>query len=155
MKIECLVKREGGSKVEVFGGNYHFLPQEDGSHVADVEDTAHQDRLLSISEGYRIYRGVAQEAKKLITGDNKPVDDAPIVDFSDLSKLDALKLSNEDLLRFATEVMGVSTARKSFIANWFTEKFGESEPLDVALSTIELIRLCVMQVVAVEKAASE
>lgn len=158
MKIECLVKREGGSVVEVFGANYHFIPADDGCHVADVENTKHQDRLLSISEGYRIYRGGEGQAdgiKPVQPKDEPPVDEGGKTDFTDLSKLDALELSNEDLLLFATEVMGVSTARKAFVTNWYAEKFGGEEPLDASLTTIELIRLCAMQVIAAEKAASE
>lgn len=57
MQIECKLKREGGSKVELGGILYHFLPLPDGAHVADVEREDHQDRFLSIAEGYRLYRG--------------------------------------------------------------------------------------------------
>lgn len=56
MKIECLVKREGGSTVELFGKTYAFKPQPDGAHVAEIEDADAQDRFLSIAEGYRVYR---------------------------------------------------------------------------------------------------
>lgn len=57
MKIECKLLREGGTFVELDGVEYHFAPLEDGAHVADVEREAHQDRFLSISEAYRLYRG--------------------------------------------------------------------------------------------------
>lgn len=56
MKIECLVKRNGGSTVELWGKEYHFLPQPDGAHVAEVDDADAQDRFLSIADGYRLYR---------------------------------------------------------------------------------------------------
>jgi hypothetical protein len=55
MKIQCILNREGGSKVEIGGIEYHFAPQADGAHVADVRDNAHIQRFLSIPEGYRIY----------------------------------------------------------------------------------------------------
>lgn len=64
MKIECLVKRPGGSHVELWGTGYHFAPQADGAHVAEVKDADHQDRFLSIREGYRIYRPGRQEKPK-------------------------------------------------------------------------------------------
>lgn len=57
MKIECILKREGGSVVDLGGIEYHFEPLADGAHVADVEDKAHIDRFLSISEGYKLYHG--------------------------------------------------------------------------------------------------
>ena len=49
MKIECILKREGGSVVDLGGVEYHFEPLADGAHVADVENEAHIDRFLSIS----------------------------------------------------------------------------------------------------------
>ena len=57
MKIACIAHREGGSKVDIDGIEYHFEPLADGAHVADVEDPKHQDRFLSIGEGYKLYRG--------------------------------------------------------------------------------------------------
>lgn len=57
MKIECILKREGGSVVDLGGIEYHFEPVEDGAHVADVADESHIDRFLSISEGYKVYHG--------------------------------------------------------------------------------------------------
>jgi len=62
MKIECILKREGGSVVDLGGLEYHFEPLADGAHVADVENEAHIDRFLSISEGYKLYHG-KQEPK--------------------------------------------------------------------------------------------
>ncbi|MFN8760253.1 MAG: hypothetical protein ACK5XA_15770 [Tagaea sp.] len=56
MLIECLIKRPGGSVVELFGTEYHFVPAIDGCHVCDVEDPAAVDRLLQIPEGYRLAR---------------------------------------------------------------------------------------------------
>ena len=55
MKLSCPVIREGGSFVELWGTEYHFVPMPDGCHVAEVENPEHQDRFLSI--GYKIYRG--------------------------------------------------------------------------------------------------
>ena len=55
MKIECILKRPGGTKAEIGGIEYHFVPQDDGAHVADVADKAHIQRFLSIPEGYAIY----------------------------------------------------------------------------------------------------
>lgn len=52
MKIECKLKRKGGTRVTIEGAEYHFAPQADGRHVADVSNAAHAERLLDITEGY-------------------------------------------------------------------------------------------------------
>lgn len=73
MKIECILKREGGSVVDLGGIEYHFEPLADGAHVADVADETHIDRFLSISEGYKVYHGKDKpkgEPKQI--GENTP-----------------------------------------------------------------------------------
>lgn len=57
MKIECILKREGGSVVDLYGTEYHFEPLADGAHVAEVTEETHIDRFLSISEAYKVYHG--------------------------------------------------------------------------------------------------
>jgi hypothetical protein len=57
MKIECILKREGGTTTEVGGVQYHFEPLADGAHVAEVAEEAHIDRFLAIPEGYKVYHG--------------------------------------------------------------------------------------------------
>lgn len=56
-RIECKLIRKGGTRAEVGGTEYWFQPCTDGAHVADIEDNDHADRFLSITEGYRLYRG--------------------------------------------------------------------------------------------------
>ncbi|WRQ05513.1 DNA polymerase [Ralstonia phage AhaGv] len=56
MQIECILKRQGGTKVTLEGVEYHFAPLEDAAHVAEVESEPHVKRLLSIDEAYRPYR---------------------------------------------------------------------------------------------------
>jgi hypothetical protein len=55
--IECKIIREGGSIIPMGDVEYHFAPRADGAHVAEVENEEHADRFLSITEGYRLYRG--------------------------------------------------------------------------------------------------
>jgi hypothetical protein len=64
MKIACLGLREGGTKVDIDGIEYHFEPLADGAHVADVEDEAHIDRFLSISDHYKVYHGKLEPTTK-------------------------------------------------------------------------------------------
>jgi hypothetical protein len=53
MLIECIIKRDGGTRLTLWGTPYHFEPDADGRHVADVTDPAHVERFLSIPEAYR------------------------------------------------------------------------------------------------------
>jgi len=55
MFIECLLKRPGGTVVELDGKKYHFKPNSHGDHVAEVTDPRHIEILLNIPEGYREY----------------------------------------------------------------------------------------------------
>jgi hypothetical protein len=63
MDIECKLHRAGGTRTSIDTTEYHFAPREDGAHVADVINEAHQDRFLSIAEGYCLYRGSAPAPK--------------------------------------------------------------------------------------------
>lgn len=56
MQIECKLKREGGSDIDIGGLIYEFRPLPDGAHVADVADEEHIARFLAIPEGYRLYK---------------------------------------------------------------------------------------------------
>lgn len=55
MKIECILKRAGGTVAELEGVEYHFAPQGDGAHVAEIEKRSHIERFLSIPSAYCIY----------------------------------------------------------------------------------------------------
>ncbi len=62
MKIECILKRQGGTFAEIDGIEYHFEPVADGAHVADVTLEAHIDRFLAIADGYKLYHGKEEPA---------------------------------------------------------------------------------------------
>lgn len=64
MLIQCILKRDGGSKIDLDGIAYHFEPLADGAHVVDVADEVHADRFLAIPEGYKLYRGDLTPAGK-------------------------------------------------------------------------------------------
>ncbi len=74
MKIECSIRRKGGTivtfdatsreRLGVNPGTYHFKPisgEPDAPHVADVTDRGHIDRFLSIGT-YRAYEAPAAPA---------------------------------------------------------------------------------------------
>lgn len=63
MQIECILKREGGTKADIDGIEYHFAPQPDGAHVAEVERDKHIRRFLEIIPvAYRQYGAPAPAA---------------------------------------------------------------------------------------------
>lgn len=73
--IECILKRPGGTLVELDGLNYHFKPLNDpaglGRDVCFVENTKHAQRFMGIPEGYRL----AEDAEPAVL--TAPVPPAP------------------------------------------------------------------------------
>jgi len=67
MQIELLLKREGGSLIDIDGVNYFFTPDSSGRHVAEVTNQSHIDRFLSIV-GY-IEVVITKVKKSKITND--------------------------------------------------------------------------------------
>ncbi len=68
MLIECTVRRAGGSTVEYLGTEYHFAPARDGGpHVCEVTEPETIERLLSITDTYRIARDGAPEVRPEVT----------------------------------------------------------------------------------------
>lgn len=62
MKIESLIKRKGGTVVDMDAPSrtYRFAPESgnhDDPHVAEVEEQSHARALLRIREGYRVLPG--------------------------------------------------------------------------------------------------
>ena len=51
MLIQCHIKREGGSLIDIGGTTYHFAPNEHGDHVCEVPVKKHVRRFLSIDGG--------------------------------------------------------------------------------------------------------
>ena len=54
MLVESIIKRKKGTQVVLGDRHYHFLPDKDGRHVAEVKLPSHLGTLLSIKEGYRL-----------------------------------------------------------------------------------------------------
>lgn len=53
MRIQTTMIRKGGTQVELDGIHYHFAPQDDGRHIANVRSAAHVKRFLAI-DGYNL-----------------------------------------------------------------------------------------------------
>lgn len=79
MQIECILKRPGGTRVTLEGIEYHFAPQADNAHVAEVESEPHCKRLLNIPEAYQPYRPVAAGVAQTTVPVNKLNTIAPTV----------------------------------------------------------------------------
>lgn len=75
MKIELTIKRKGGTRLSLLNEygrkvNYHFAPQPDGAHVADVENEDHAKLMLGIPE-YRPYGEAAAHLMSEIVAEAK------------------------------------------------------------------------------------
>lgn len=58
LPIQCLLIRQGGTKVELEGSTYHFHAGNDpagkGRHICFVENKAHAQRFMQIAEAYAL-----------------------------------------------------------------------------------------------------
>lgn len=73
MKIECILRRAGGTMIDLGGSRYHFKPEpsdEAGPHIADVSDPVHAKQLLAIKEGYRKASGEADDSDGVVAQTN-------------------------------------------------------------------------------------
>lgn len=61
MLIKCKQIRTGGTEILMGEVTYHFAPNKDGDHVAEVTDKAHIERFLSITEGFEAHGKAAAE----------------------------------------------------------------------------------------------
>ena len=53
MLVQSLIERKNGTHVNMGNNKYHFKPDESGRHVCEVTVKKHQERFLSIKEGYQ------------------------------------------------------------------------------------------------------
>ena len=54
MKIECTIKRPRGSFIKIDDQIYHFKPESDGRHIADVSNPKHIQAFLKVDDAYQI-----------------------------------------------------------------------------------------------------
>lgn len=156
MKIECLLKREGGTKV-TFGRNalkqvvLHFKPVIDGDitspHVAEVADDLmcplQNKRVVDIllDNKPRAYAPFDGE-QAVIPDDESPEEEDEIDSYDDsvLATLDADTVSNKWLDRFCRDVLGLDPKAKGKIAEVYKQNTGIQ--LKLTKSATELIREC-------------
>lgn len=66
MRIESLIKRPKGTEITLGQNTYHFVPDDEGRHVAVVENEAHILSLLAIKEGFRSLDGAPSPAAAVL-----------------------------------------------------------------------------------------
>ncbi len=119
----------------------------DNPHICEVSDKEHISRFLSITEGYQLYLGDDESA-------NNQQKDADENDnagskFDDLANLDVAAMNDDDLRKFAIEVMGITPKNKAPILQWYNEMFDKS--LDPASNIADLLRQCAAAIVEKEQ----
>ncbi len=114
MKIQCVLLRDGGTKTDLDGMLYHFEPLADGAHVADIENEAHIDRFLAISEGYKIYHG-----KLAPKGKPQPLDSVEVKRASTEAAENRTRLNGSEVHLQAYEINGVTYTLNSIVQRAF------------------------------------
>jgi hypothetical protein len=109
-KIECKIKRAGGSKIDIGGVDYHFKPTSDAEgapHVCEVKDEEHIARFLEIRDGYKLV-GAAEKQPAPDTdaggGDgNDEEDTSRMVIKNGDESIDLMELGKGKLVAFAKD----------------------------------------------------
>lgn len=123
--IQCLLRRKGGTKV-TFGHNratqktYHFKPIDDSDdrspHICNVDDPEHADRLLSIRESYRLYRGDSGYVDKIEVTRGANTDEGAFINkFDDILSIDFETAENDTVKDWAKEVLGLTPSHTAKI----------------------------------------
>lgn len=123
--IQCLLRRKGGTKV-TFGHNratqktYHFKPIDESDdqspHICNVDDEDHADRLLSIRESYRLYRGDSGYVDKIEVTRGANTDEGAFINkFDDILSIDFETAENDTVADWAKEVLNLTPAHSAKI----------------------------------------
>lgn len=117
--IECKIRREKGTTVELDKNTYKFKPGKDGAHVCEVENPAHIQRLLMVPEAYKIHG--ADDVEPIIKEEpsefNGPDDNTGDFNFDTLDQW-----TNRKLSAFA-ESVGMNPKSKESISDIAMEQF--------------------------------
>lgn len=115
MKIECLIKRKGGTQIHfghhaALARHYDFQPEGSGlnqPHVCEVDHDDDIGSLLAIKESFRVYRVDAKPV--LAIPEPEPVDNSALKNrFDDLLSVDVEGVSNKWLGDFSRDVLGIN-----------------------------------------------
>lgn len=135
MKIECKLKRKGGTKIELFGAHYHFKPEDDklkaddpaymeAAHVCEITDDSAVHRLcVGIKDGYKAVDPDAViprptknvQAQTIISSKTgKPVPDVVpvVIESADGEKIELTALEPEKLRALARDTFNINVHHK-------------------------------------------
>jgi hypothetical protein len=158
IKIECLIKRQGGSEVP-FGNNaatqvvYRFAPVDNSPnspHVCEVDNDDHINRFLSIGT-YRLFR----EAEKPVTSLRLPddVDSYESPDkYDDLVGVNPALVDGDWLGGFSRDVLGIPPRAKAQLQEKLKQSYDEE--LDSKASCNDLLRAILSHMVEEQTLAS-
>lgn len=116
MKIESIIRRKNGTTVQMGGKTYHFWasPETGLAHVAEVEEPAHIQRFLSITEGFRPYAPEGAETAPVPSPQPAHTAPGPVPGADEMSAHEAASPVNPDALGVEGTVPGaVSTEAPS------------------------------------------
>ncbi len=159
--IQCLLRRKGGTKV-TFGHNlvnqktYHFKPldsdDENSPHVCNVDNEEHADRLLSIRESYRLYRGDASYVDKIEVTKGAADEDPFINRFDDILSIDFDTAENDTVKDWAKAALDLTPSHSAKIREKAASLDVEEKKGD---NMNELLRKIGVAMQEEERAASE
>jgi len=122
MFIKCKQIREGGTEIKLGETVYHFAPNKDGDHVAEVTDKAHIERLLSIEEAFEEHGTKAAKSApaKIESAPDESAEDSneeqgvTAADINAMGKKELMELAAANELTL-NEAAPVATLRKQVV----------------------------------------
>lgn len=159
MKIECLLKRDGGTIVDMprndRPGNmrYHFKPEvpddDQAAHVCEVTDKAHLGRFLAITDAYQVYdpEGEAPTAISI----PKPESYIPENPYLHLSEVNPDTVDGDWLGGFAREVLQIQPRDIPLIRD--KAKTSYDLTFDEKASANDMLRAILTRMIAEQKTA--
>lgn len=108
--------------VELFGKRYTFKANDDGAFVCEVKEPDAIERLLEITEGYRVLKAADE-------GDDDGPDAAFVITSGDDETLNLLTLNKQQLLEFCkdNDISVHPNARETTIRQRIVEYFRTAE----------------------------
>lgn len=162
MKVECLIKRKGGSVIE-FGHppkvtKFHFKPESDdidAPHVCDVPDASpHLGKLLAIREGFRVYGAEDDDEHGAQESDPYAVVSPYADQFDNLHLVNPDTVDGKFLAAFARDVLEVPATNKTRLADFLKSEFDiDANPTRETANS--LIRMALAECVKQAKAEAE
>lgn len=116
MKIESLIQRKNGTTIKLDDAVYHFQPERPGAkHGCVVENEAHIEKLLAITEGFCVFGKKRAQIKVKQT--QQPLTDSEVLD-----AIDPEVMTNQQLIKWATS-HGINYKSKGNIEEYYAKHY--------------------------------